>query len=159
MALSWGPGQTNHAQAAFRLSQTWNTLEAHLETRDYDSTDHAEGDLLYRRWFSQFFNVIAGATYFPGFETDKTRGVLGVGYTLPMLIETNLFVDHKGKARLDLEKRFQWTKHVLTDAEISFRDGLPAEWEVTLMYAKNWIWAAGFMLTEDKAGVGLQYRF
>jgi hypothetical protein len=32
---------------------------------------------------------------------DDYRGKAGVGYLLPMLIENNLLVDHKGKVRKD----------------------------------------------------------
>ena len=74
-------------------------------------------------------------------------------------IETNLFVDHTGDVRLDLEKRFQWTKYIYTDAEVTFRQHEDTEFEISLMYAKSWDWSAGLMFTEDDAGVGLQYRF
>lgn len=150
---------TNHAQADLRLSKTWDTLEAHVETREYDNLDHIEGELLYRRWFSQYFNLIAGGAHFEEFREDKTHALLGVGYMLPMLVESNLFVDHAGRLRLDLEKRFQWTRHIYSDAEVVFRQRAKTEFEVSLMYANSWAWAAGLMFTEDSVGVGAEYRF
>lgn len=150
---------TNHAQLGLRLSRTWDTLELHAETRDYAEPDHVEGDLFYRRWFSNFFNVILGASRFTEFESDPNRAVAGGGYILPMLVESDLLIDHKGKVRLDLEKRFQWTKTVFTDVDVSFRQGAKTEFEASLMYGPEWAWAAGLMVTEDSVGVGAQYRF
>jgi hypothetical protein len=144
---------TNHAQAKFRLTQTWNELEAHVETgKDYKEV---EGDLLYRRWQDRYLNFILGGSYFH----DETRAVAGVGYLLPMLIESNLLVDHSGKLRLDLEKRLQWTSTLFSDADVSFRQSEKTEWEFSLMYANSWSWAAGLKLTEEDAGVGVQVQF
>lgn len=150
---------TNHAQADFHFMRTSDELETHFETREYNSLDHAEGDWFYRRWFSRFFNLIVGGTYFAEYTKNNARGVLGFGYTLPMLIETSLLVDHRGELRLDLEKRFQWTKYIFSDAEVVFRQNEKTEFEITLMYAQNWNWSAGFMLTEDSTGIGVQYQF
>jgi CopA family copper-resistance protein len=144
---------TNHAQAKFRLTQTWNELEAHVETgKDYKDV---EGDLFYRRWQDRYLNFVLGGSYIH----DETRAVAGVGYLLPMLVESNLLVDHSGKLRLDLEKRFQWTSTIFSDADVSFRQSEKTEWEFSLMYANSWSWAAGLKLTEDDAGVGVQVQF
>ncbi|WP_141734427.1 multicopper oxidase domain-containing protein [Oligoflexus tunisiensis] len=145
---------TNHGQAKFRLTQTWNELEARVETgEDYQS--EVEGDLLYRRWQDRYLNFILGGSHFH----DKTRAVAGVGYLLPMLIESNLLVDHTGRLRLDLDKRFQWTSTLFSDADVSFRQSERTEWEVSLMYANSWSWAAGLKVTEDNTGVGVQFQF
>jgi CopA family copper-resistance protein len=146
---------TNHGRIYGRLSKTWDTLELDIEAREEDKSWGFEGDLLYRRWFGQFFNLIAGGTSFH----DNQRAMVGVGYILPMLIETNLLVDHKGDLRLDVERKFQWTKHIFTEGEISIRQHEKPEWEVNLMYGPNWHWAAGVMLTDDKLGVGAQWKF
>ncbi|MGE0175115.1 MAG: multicopper oxidase domain-containing protein [Oligoflexales bacterium] len=150
---------TNHIQGAFELMRTWDSLGLRFESRKYTDLEESEADLLYKRWYSQFFYLIGGASYFSEFSEDKTRGVLGVGYTLPMLIETQFFVDHKGMVRLDIEKRLQWTKYIFSDIDASFRQGASPEFEASLMYASNWSLAAGLMFTESDAGVGAQYRF
>jgi FtsP/CotA-like multicopper oxidase with cupredoxin domain len=145
---------TNHGQAKFRLIQTWNEIEARVETgADYQS--EVEGDLLYRRWKDRYLNFVLGGSHFH----DKTRAVAGVGYLLPMLIESNLLVDHTGQLRLDLEKRFQWTSTIFSDADVSFRQSERTEWEVSLMYANSWSWAAGLKVTEENTGVGVQFQF
>ncbi|MGE3758006.1 MAG: multicopper oxidase domain-containing protein [Pseudobdellovibrionaceae bacterium] len=157
---------TNHAQLYFKASQTWNEYEIRGEGRNLSNnsfnTDEKwefEGDALYRRWFNNFFNVIAGGTAFD----KKTYGMVGVGYLLPMLVETQTFVNHEGKFRLDLEKRFQWTKTIFTDAEFTWRpnweEGHENEFEISLMYGPQWNWAAGLMFTNESTGVGLQVKF
>ena len=150
---------TNHAQAFFRLSKTWDTAEGRFETRKYDSLDHAEGDLFYRRWFSNFFNVIVGGTHYTGYKDNKTRGVAGFGYIFPMMIETSFLFDHRGKYRINLDRKFQWTKYFYTDVDFVFRQSEDTEFEVTLMYANRWEWSAGLMFTEESVGFGAQYNF
>jgi CopA family copper-resistance protein len=159
---------TNHAEGYFRLSQTWSEFEARVETRNsagknfsFGEPWEVEGDLFYRRWFNRFFNIVGGGTYF----NESPRATVGVSYLLPILVESQLLVDHKGQFRLDLEKRFQWTSTIFTDAEMTWRPAQkgdieePFEFEVTLMYGPRWSWAAGLMLTEDAFGAGAQFQF
>jgi FtsP/CotA-like multicopper oxidase with cupredoxin domain len=159
---------TNHAQAHYRLAQTWNQLDLRLEARNLTGRNFSfrekwdpEGDLLYRRWFGQYLTLAGGATL----AEDQVRGAVGASYLLPFLIESQLLVDHRGKLRLDLEKRFQWTRLFFTDADFSWRPGpghegsAPLELELSLMYSPAWSWAAGLMLTEKSLGAGLQLRF
>jgi hypothetical protein len=76
-----------------------------------------------------------------------------------MLIRTNVLIDSKGEFRVDLEKRFQWAKTIFTDAEVTWRQILESEFEISLMYSPVWSWAAGIKYTEDSIGVGFQYQF
>ncbi len=145
---------TNHLQGEFYLLKTWDELELRLETRN-DFEWQTEGDLFYKRWFNRYTHLIAGGTMVEG----ESAAVAGFGYLLPMLVETHTIIDQKGRLRLNLEKRFQWTKYIYTDAEFTFRQKQPSEFEVSLMYQKQWAWSAGLMFTEDSAGVGLQYQF
>lgn len=159
---------TNHAQAQLRVSQTWNQYEVRFETRNsagrnfsFDEEWEIEGDLFYRRWFSQFFNIVGGMTYF----NESPRATAGVSYILPLLIETQLLVDHKGQFRFDIEKRFQWTSTIFTDVDLTWRPGQrgtvenPFEYEISLMYSPSWSWAAGLMLTDHAIGAGVQVQF
>lgn len=145
---------TNHLQAEFDLMKTWDELELRLETRN-DFEWEPEGDLFYKRWFNRFLHLNAGGTLVDG----ESAAVVGVGYLLPMLVESHLMIDQKARLRLDLEKRFQWTKTIYTDAEFTFRQEQPSEFEISLMYQNQWAWSAGLMFTEDSVGVGAQYRF
>lgn len=146
--------------------RTWDELDFELESANIDGRNFSfgedwetEGDLVYRRWFSNFFNVFGGGTLYDeeGFAT------VGIGYTLPMLIETAVSVNHEGRFRFDVEKRFQWTKNVFSDAEFTWRPDWggerDTEFEVSLMYGPSWNWSAGLMFTEKSAGIGAQFQF
>ncbi len=157
---------SNHAKAQFRLMRTWDELDLEVESAEVDGKNfefgkrwETEGDLFYRRWFSNFFNVFGGGSLYH----EEGFGALGVGYTLPMLIETAVSVNHEGRFRFDVEKRFQWTKNIFSDAEFTWRPGWggerDTEFEVSLMYGPSWYWSAGFMFTEKSAGIGAQIQF
>jgi FtsP/CotA-like multicopper oxidase with cupredoxin domain len=160
---------TNHGQAYFRASQTWNQLEARLESKNttsksfsfHDASWDFEGDLFYRRWFGAFLNLVGGGTYFG----KRGAATVGAGYLFPLLIETNLLVDHRGNFRLDLDKRFQWTRSFFTDASATWRPWqsedleVSFDFEVSLMYSPNWAWALGLMWTNDSLGAGAHFQF
>ena len=145
---------TNHAQAELFFMRTWDELELRTELRK-DFGWQGEGDLFYKRWLNKWAHLIAGGTMVEG----EGAGVVGVGYILPFLIESHAIIDHQGRGRLNLEKRFQWTDVIYTDTEFTFRQKQPSEFEVSLMYQRQWAWAGGLMFTENSAGVGLQYQF
>ncbi len=160
---------TNHAQLYGRASQTWNQWELRLESNnpgsDYFFSQRKwirQGDALYRRWLGQNFSLLAGATSFSHTES----AVIGASYRLPLLIQSQVFVNHRGKFRLDLEKRFQWTNFLLSDVDFSWRPDQATlagtheiEYEATLMIAPEWSWAAGLMFTDDNIGVGVSFQF
>lgn len=145
---------TNHTQARWRASQTWNEFDLRIEARK-DFSWNGEGDLLYRRWKNRFVNLFIGGS---GID-DEYMAVAGLGYLLPMLVESQFMIDHQGRMRLDLEKRIQWTSTWYTDAEFTFRQKLESEFEISLMYSRRWDWSVGLMFTEESAGVGVQYQF
>ena len=145
---------TNHAQAQFNFMNTWNELELRTELRN-DFGWQGEGDALYKRWIGKWFNLIVGGTL----VKREGAAVAGFGYVLPFLLHTHTLIDHEGRMRLDLNKRFQWTKTIYTNAEFTFRQKQPSEFEISLMYQKYWDWSAGLMLTEHSAGLGAQYNF
>ncbi|HMN67481.1 MAG TPA: multicopper oxidase domain-containing protein [Bdellovibrionales bacterium] len=157
---------TNHAKGQFKLMRTWDELDLSLETAntDYENFEigkdwETEGDLVYRRWFSNYFNVFGGGTLYH----EEGYGTVGIGYILPLLFETAVSVNHEGKFRFDIEKRFQWTKKVFSDAEFTWRPDWggdrDSEFEISLMYGPSWYWSAGLMFTEKSAGVGAQIQF
>lgn len=157
---------TNHAKAQFRLMRSWDELDLEIESANVDGKNFSfgeewetEGELVYRRWFSNFLNVFGGGSLYH----EKGYGILGVGYTIPMLIETAVSVNHEGRIRFDAEKRFQWTKNVFSDAEFTWRPNWggnrDTEFEVSLMYGPSWTWAAGLMATEKSIGIGAQIQF
>lgn len=147
---------TNAVEARYKLSQTWNEFELRAESRK-DEDWKGEGDVFYRRRRGNYLNFILGASS----VHDETRGQIGVGYTLPLLFETNLLVDHKGKLRVDLEKRFQWTSSLFSEIEYRWRqdETLGSETSISLMYGPSWAWSAGLKYTGESIGAGFQYQF
>lgn len=145
---------TIHSEAQLNLMNTWNELELRAELRN-DFGGQGEGDAFYKRWINKYTSLIAGGTLVEKYGA----AVAGIGYKLPFIFETHTLIDHEGRIRLDVEKRFQWTETIFTDADFTFRQKQPSEFEITLMYQNNWSWAAGLMFTEHSAGVGGHYNF
>ena len=160
---------SNHMQGNFRISQSWNEFSARIESanikeKNFDYSDFEnewdyEGDVFYRRWLNNWANIILGGTNYG----KENRAVIGFGYFLPMMISTYLILDHDGDFRLDVERKFQWTKTLFSDFDFSWRPNQKGahetEFEVSFMYAPKWSWAAGAMLTNDSLGVGIEYQF
>ncbi len=145
---------TNHSQAQLNLMDTWNELELRTELRN-DFGWQGEGDAFYKRWMTKYMALIAGGTVVKRYGA----AVIGIDYILPYRFDTHTLIDHEGRLRFDLNRRFQWTDVIYTDAEFTFRQKQPSEFEISLMYQKNWSWSAGLMFTEHSAGLGGQYNF
>ncbi len=156
---------TNQAELKLSASQTWNEIQLKAESlkegKENFSTKgswHADGDLIFRRWVDSNLNYMIAGSHFD----EKSYGLLGVGYKLPLLIHAQLFVNQHGKFRLDLEKHFQWTTQIFSEFEYIWRpewsheDG---ELKFNLMYGPSWHWAAGLTLTNESLGVGGRVRF
>lgn len=148
-------GASNQARAKLKVSQTWNELLLNTEAKDHDRHWEVEGDLLFRRWVSQFWHLNGGGTSFG----EHQRAMVGVGTTLPLLIEVNAFIDHEADLRLDVEKKFQWTSSVFSETELRLRSHEKPEWGTNLMYGPGWHWAVGVNLNQEKWGVGARWRF
>lgn len=160
---------SNHMQGNLRFQQSWNEVDLRYEAANVRGKNLSynfkeeweyEGDLFYRRWLSNWTNLIAGGTSY----AEKFRGVVGIGHFLPMMIETDLLINHEGKIRVDLQRRFQWTRTVFTDVDLTWRPGNQygaheLNFEISFMYGPNWSWAAGLMATNDSVGGGLEYQF
>lgn len=157
---------TNQTQFNFKLMRTKDELDLTLESRSEGNKNFStegnwdlEGDFFYRRWSSNYLNFFGGASSFK----DKGYGMVGLGYVLPLLIESRVMLSHEGKLRLDLEKKFQWTKSLFTDVDYIWRPNWNSEHEgeykITLMYGPSWSWATGVVLTNSNLGFGGQIRF
>lgn len=145
---------TNHSEAQLNLMNTWNELELRTELRN-DFGWQGEGDAFYKRWLNKYTALIAGGTIVERYGA----GVIGLDFKLPFRFDTHTLIDHQGRLRFDLSKRIQWTETIFTDADFTFRQKQPSEFEITLMYQNNWAWAAGLMFTEHSLGAGAHYNF
>lgn len=147
---------TNIFEGKYKMSQTWNEFDLRVESKKDDDWN-GEGDLFFRRWSGNYLNYILGGAA----VNHDYRGVVGVGYILPLLVRTDILIDNKGKLRVDFEKRFQWLSSVFSDIEYRWKQDneLESETAISLMYANSWHWAAGLTYTGTSFGVGIQYQF
>lgn len=158
---------SNHAQTFLRASQSWNQLEARIEGSNEEGQHFSykneewdyEGDLFYRRWLGKWTNVLIGATSY----REMGYGAVGAGIIWPFLFETSALVDSDGQFRLDVEKKFQWTKTLFTNVDLTWRPGNKrtdeTEIEVSLMYSPIWSLSIGLMQTSKSLGAGVEYQF
>ena len=157
---------SNHARAQFKLMKTWDELDFDVESAQVEGENFAfdrpwetEGDAYYRRWFGNWLNIFGGASLYD----EEGYATVGANYILPFLIDASASVNHEGKFRFDIERRFQWTKSIFTEADFTWRPNWggerDTEFEISLMYGPSWRWSAGFMVTEKRVGVGVQSQF
>lgn len=157
---------SHQVEAQFKVMRTWDELDLRLESRNAEGRHFSsredwegEGDLVYRRWFGNFFNLVGGASL----HHEKGYGILGAGMVLPMLVESQLVVNQEGRFRLDLEKKLQWTSRVFTDIHWIWRPGWEGErdheFKATLMYGPSWHWAAGLLANDRSLGIGARIQF
>lgn len=160
---------SNHASGYFQLSQTWSQYEARVETRstsrrinvELDRPWELEADLLYRRWFNRYLSFAGGGVLYDG----QISASVGIGYLLPFLIHTDLFINNFGRFRIGIEKKFQWTKTIFSDFNLIWRPrqsqdlGTDIEFEASIMYSSEWSWSAGLMFTNRNIGVGFEFQF
>lgn len=146
---------TQQGKAFGRVSRTWDSFELEVESKEENSKWEFEGDLLYRRWMGNFWNLTVGGTSFE--ENQRATG--GVGVILPFLIESDFLVDHKGDIRMTAEKKFQWTSTILSEAEFQWREKHGIEWSANLFYQPSWHWGVGIFRNDEKWGFGGKVRF
>ncbi len=144
---------TNHSEAQLNFMNTWDEIELRTELRS-DFGWQGQGDAFYARWLNKYTSLILGGVVVQKYGA----AVAGFSFKLPFILETNTLIDHKGRIRFDLSKRIHWTETIFTDADFTFRQKQPSEFEITLMYQNNWSWAAGFMFTEKSIGFGGYYN-
>ena len=160
----WGQADilSNMTEGSLTLSNTRNILTAAWEVgwHDVDKTEW-EGVLTWNRYMNRFFNVFAGADLLgEEDDLDKTRGVLGLQYLLPINVESSVWVDTDGGARINLDKEFELTPRFMLFGE--------AEYDTH----EKWEGGAGLHYTIDKDfsliilwhseydwGAGVQIRF
>ena len=113
-----------------RFSNTRNAIEIGV---DYDYKDEYEVDVAYERSINRFLDVFVGGDFQGDDLQNKNLGVVGIHYVLPMLIDSELRLDSKGNARLELSSDLQLTNRIkfdwLANTDDEYRLGL--EYEIT----------------------------
>jgi len=113
-----------------RFSNTRNAIKIGV---DYDYKDEYEIDVAYERSINRFLDVFVGGDFQGDDLKNKNLGVVGIHYVLPMLIDSELRLDSKGNARLELSSDLQLTNRIkfdwLANTDDEYRLGI--EYEIT----------------------------
>ena len=161
---SWGGAEllSHMSLGSVMTANSRNIVMAEWEV-GWQDVSGTEGEVIltWDRYVNRFF------TYFVGLdvegtdeEIDDPRGVLGLRYLLPLNVETRLWIDSDGEARLTLDKMLQWTPRWSTLTEIEY-DTL-TNWEgfARLSYTVNQRFDLSAQWHSDYGfGGGLTFRF
>jgi len=160
----WGQADifSNMTEGYLTTSNTRNILTAEWEVgwQNVDETE-LEGIFTYSRYINRFASVFVGANSMGEKDSlDKTRGVLGIHYLLPLNIESRAWIDTDSGARFFLDKEFELTPRLMLFGEVEydthdFWEGASGlEYMVTRNVSLTARWHSEFQW-----GGGLQVRF
>jgi FtsP/CotA-like multicopper oxidase with cupredoxin domain len=161
----WGEADilSNMTEGFLRASNTRNILTAAWEVGwENVETTEWEGLLTWDRYVNRFFTIFAGADFLGETnELEKTRGVLGLHYLLPLNVESRLWVDTDGGMRFMFDKEFALTPRLMLVGEVEY-DTHETEWEgsieLTYLVHKNFSLIA-LWHSDYEWGGGIQIRF
>lgn len=115
-----------------------------------------EGELIYQRYVSQFLGFYAGGKFEREDGKVENRGIIGVEYTLPLLIKADLRINTKGKLRFGLANEHQLTDRVSFD----WRWNTDKEYTLGLNYAiTKQLYISGNYDSRERFGLGLSLKF
>ena len=163
---------TNAAELKLDLMRTWDQLEFKAEAHNLSKkfgqveipgqkiheTWEAEGSILWRRWLTNWFSILAGAVS----GHDAAEAALGFHYTLPLLIESRVLATHEKVLSLQLEREIHLTTATKLEMEWTgvWDDGHgDSDAKVKLFWAPQWEWGAGLVATNKSLGVGAEAKF
>jgi hypothetical protein len=160
----WGEADvlTNMTEGFLMFSNIRNILTAEWEVgwHEVDETEW-ESILTYGRYINRFFSIFAGANLMgEDDDLDKTRGLVGIHYLLPLNIESRGWIDTDGGARFMLEKSLELTPRLSLSGESEYDTHEEWEGSVSLSYilSKN-ISLEGKWHSEYSWGGGINIRF
>ena len=153
---------SNMTEGYVTLSNTRNIITARWEVgwQDVEETEW-EGTLTLDRYINRFFTIFAGGNLLgEGNELDETRGVFGIRYLIPLNVESSVWVDTEGGARVTLDKEFVLTPRLMLFGEVEYdthdlwEGRVGVSYTVSKQFSLMAHWHSEFMW-----GGGLQIRF
>ncbi|MBU2537321.1 MAG: multicopper oxidase domain-containing protein, partial [Proteobacteria bacterium] len=161
---AWGQANllSNMAEASLTLANTRNIFSLDWETGWVKIEDtESEGILTYDRYINRFFSVFAGADLLAeGDDVDKTRGVAGFRYLLPLNLESRMWGDTDGGARFSLGKSFELMPRLTVFGDADYDTHTKWEGKAGLSYMiSNHFSLTGQWHSDFGLGGGLQIRF
>ena len=160
----WGQADilSNMTEGFLTLTNTRNILTAEWEAgwRDVDGTEW-EGIFTWDRYINRFFTLFVGADLLEEEdEPDETRGVLGFRYLLPLNVESRVWVDSDGGARVNFDKEFELTPRLMLFGEAQYDSHDKWEGNTGLNYTVNKNFSLIILWhSEYNWGAGVQIRF
>ena len=146
---------SNMTMGGIKASNTRNSFEFEY---DYNYKKEYDAEAVYARSITRFLDVFAGGNfeYKDKAKKSESTAIFGIRYVLPMLIESNLRINSKGKIRLALGSDLQLTERVKfrwsCDTDKAYRFNLAYE------IKKNILLEAVYD-SDFKWGIGLKVRF
>jgi len=134
----WGEADvlTNMTEGFLMLSNIRNILTAEWEVgwQEVDDTEW-ESIVTYGRYINRFFTMFAGVDLMgEKDELDKTRGIVGIHYLLPLNIESRGWIDTDGGARFILDKSLELSPRLSLSGEAEYDTHEEWEGSVNLSY-------------------------
>jgi len=134
----WGEADvlTNMTEGFLMLSDIRNILTAEWEVgwHEVEETEW-ESIVTYGRYFNRFFTMFAGVDLMgEEDELDKTRGIIGIHYLLPLNIESRGWIDTDGGARFMLDKSLELTPRFSLAGEAEYDTHEEWEGSINLSY-------------------------
>lgn len=161
---AWGRASllSNMSEGSLKMANTRHIFSADWEIGWKRTTKtESEGILTYDHYLNRFLSVFAGIDLMAeGDDVDKTRGVLGFRYLLPLNVESRVWFDTDGGARITLGKSFKLTPRLALFGEVQY--DTHEHWEgkagLSYMVYKD-LSLVGQWHSDFGAGAGLQIRF
>jgi hypothetical protein len=147
--------QTQMTEGQVVAANTRNTLRGTWEAgwdEDYEAV------FTYERYYNRFFQILAGGVLTDGQQED--RGIIGIRYLLPFLLESSLWIDTEGDARLTVDKEIQLTDRLYAFGEFQYDTESDEEWRAGAGWTLGkHISIIGQYHSEYDAGVGINIRY
>lgn len=145
--------QSNMVFGNLRAEGTRNAFDIEY---DWDYDDSRDVDAIYERRVNQFLDVYAGANLERDDGETDNRGVAGIHYVLPLLIDSDWRIDSEGHGRLELGSDLQLTDR----AAFAWKANTDREYRLQLEYeiTKRAVLTGG-RDSDHGWGAGLTVRF
>lgn len=105
---------SNMSRGIVKVSNTRNYIKCEY---DYNYKKEYDIDLFYARRITRFFDIYVGGNFERHKKNikSKKRGIFGIKYILPFLIESTFRIDTKGEVQLELGTTLQLTQRTSFD--------------------------------------------
>ncbi len=152
---------SNMSIGSIVFADTRNIISANWET-GWQKVNNFQWEtvITWDRYVNRFFTFFAGANL-EGVEKEfeKTVGVAGIRYLLPLNIETRLWLDTKLDARINLEKYFELTPRISLFGEAQYDTDELWEYRSGMFYLINrWLSLTGQWHSVYGWGGGVEVR-